>query len=223
MFSPLNDPKITNWFNRLDAAWRRLPEAERTRQREEVRQHLEALAAAKITQGQMPEFAWAAALVQFGDPTRIGRKLYREWKQSKVGFRAEMSAILYGLALILLLGFVETIPLFLWQWAFYGGTFVVYIAVGRRYPLQAIKGAFYVTILCNTWNLLGSALAAAVHMEIPQLSITAFHPVYLLAIFISLFFHPSLAYFASVTKRGWYRPTLADFKLTLPTRRQISR
>jgi len=33
-----------------------------------------------------------------------------------------------------------------------------------------------------------------------------------------------VAYLASVTKRGWYRSSLADFKLTLPRKRiQISR
>ena len=42
-------------------------------------------------------------------------------------------------------------------------------------------------------------------------------PVWLLA-------QTVIAYLASVTRRGWYTPSLADFKLTLPRRRpQISR
>jgi len=34
----------------------------------------------------------------------------------------------------------------------------------------------------------------------------------------------AIAYLASVSKRGWYKPTLADFKLALPRKqRKLSR
>ncbi len=222
MFSPLNDLAVTDWFRRLDAAWKRMPADEQTRQREEVRQHLESLATSNTAQGQPLDAAWSAALAQFGDPTHLGRKIYREWKQSRTGFRRDMAAIFFGLGLILGLGIIETIPLFLWATTFYGGTFFVYVVLGRKYPMQAIKGAFYITIVCNIWNLLGAALVAVLHVEVPQLSVMAFQPVFLLAMLSSLLFHPTLAYLASVTKRGWYKPTWDDFKLTLPKRRSAA-
>ena len=91
MFSPLNDPTVADWFRHLDTGWRRLPANEQARQREEVQQHLEGLVAAKTAQGQSSEDAWKNSLVQFGDPTQIGRKMYNGWRLSKTGFRAEMN------------------------------------------------------------------------------------------------------------------------------------
>ena len=217
MFSPLNDPTIADWFNRLDAAWRRLPEAERTRQREEVQQHLESLVAAKVAEGQTSEEAWSVALAQFGDPTQIGRKLYREWKQSKVGFRAEMSAILFALELQVLirlffvlfgLMMVIGIPPIVCVLLYLACFPLACVFVGRRYPMQAIKGVFYAGLLCSLW--MGVEYQTS--------------PVrFLASTFIVVSFQVLIAYLASVTKRGWYKPTLADFKLTLPAWRQISR
>ena len=46
MFSPLNDPQVEEWFQRLNAPLQRLPLAERVELHTEVRQHLDALVAA---------------------------------------------------------------------------------------------------------------------------------------------------------------------------------
>ena len=251
MFSPPNSPAVTDWFRRLDAAWKRMPAEEQARQREEVQQHLDGLVAAKLAQGQPPEDAWNAALMQFGDPTQIGCKMYQEWRQSRTGFRADMLAILFGLGLQILGQFVEQVPLITWiisryfnpinmhhthletSWAFpqairliiaCGWLVLAGLAIGRKYPLQAIKGAFYATVLWNIWT----QIHLAIYISVQHIHTT--HP-------LSVVFADNLpimilwtlgqviiAYLASVTKRGWYRPTWADFKLTLPSgRRQISR
>ena len=70
MFSPHDSPTVNEWFQRFDAASRHLPAEERAAQREEIQQHLEGLAAAKMAQGQPTEAAWKAALMQFGDPAK---------------------------------------------------------------------------------------------------------------------------------------------------------
>ena len=57
MFSPLNDPQVEHWFQRLNAPLKRLPAEERTQIHQEVRQHLEALAAANEELGSSPEEA----------------------------------------------------------------------------------------------------------------------------------------------------------------------
>ena len=96
MFSPHDSPAVTDWFQRLDAAWRGLPTEERDSQREEIRQHLEGLVAASTALDQSPEAAWKSALARFGDPTQIGRRMYQEWQLGRTGFRADMRAILFG-------------------------------------------------------------------------------------------------------------------------------
>lgn len=216
MFSPLDDPNITHWFERLDTAWKRMPAEEQTRQREEVQQHLEALVAAHEELGSSPEEAWSLALVQFGNPTKIGRKLHQEWRQGRVGFRAEMAAIFFGLEIQALMWFVGIgLPMLgfpiLADVLFCLGTtqLILYVMIGRRYPRQAIKAALYLDILHSTW-LLGTY-----HTNISSASVLSF--------FFVVGLHVMFAYFASVTRRGWYKPTLNDFKLTLPKRRQVSR
>jgi len=207
MFKPLEDEAIKVWFRRLDAALGRMPAEEKTRQRDEVRQHLEALATSNTAQGQPLDAAWNAALVQFGDPTQIGRKLYREWKQSRTGFRA---AIGFGLSLQLalkLLGaslIISGMPLIVYFVVYLACTPLAGVFIGRKYPMQAIRATFYTSVLCNLW-----------------LGITYHHsPIFLVKVSVIIGFQVLVAYFASVTRRGWYKPALADFKLTLPRRRQ---
>lgn len=78
MFSPLENEELDHWFQRLNAPLKHLPAQERVQLHAEVRQHLEALVAANEELGSTPEEAWQFALTQFGDPTRIGRRLGRE-------------------------------------------------------------------------------------------------------------------------------------------------
>lgn len=78
MFSPHKQTETEDWFQRLNAPLKRLPAQERAELHTEVRQHLDALAAAHEELGSPPDEAWRLALAQFGDPTRIGRRLRRE-------------------------------------------------------------------------------------------------------------------------------------------------
>ncbi len=209
MFSPLENEELDRWFQRLNAPLKRLPADERAEVHQEVRQHLEALAAANEELGSTPEEAWELAQIQFGDPGKFGRRMAREWHQSRTGFRAEMSAILFGLEIQTLMWFVAVglpsigIPMLAVILLWLSVTeILLYIIMGRRYPLQAIKSALYLDILRGIY-LIGM-----------------FHPSLTSLIGLLGFgVHVGLAYLASVTKRGWYKPTWADFKLTLPKRR----
>jgi len=252
MFSPHDSPTVNEWFQRFDAASRHLPAEERAAQREEIQQHLEGLAAAKMAQGQPTEAAWKAALMQFGDPVQIGRKMYQEWRLGTTGFRADMKAILFGLGMQTLGWFAAELLFFLWISRFYnpndrlythgrgisdstlvvnivtayGGAILINVAIGWKYPLQAIKAAFYSNVLWNLWSWgVVVAIASSQHSNhlLPHPLAAAFaHSMLLMPAWV--LGHSAIAYLASVTKRGWYKPSLADFKLTLPRRRpQLSR
>ena len=236
MFSPPNTPAVSDWFRRLDAAWKRMPAEEQTRQLEEVQQHLEGLVAAKVAQAQTNEDAWNAALGQFGDPTQIGRKMYQEWRQSKTGFRADMAAILFGIGCQALLMLAErplayfglinsadgshlsTVGMII----HFGGYIFVYAAIGHKYPLQAIKGAFYAYLLfmLSNWISVYTFFFAHVHHNTFLQPLSAYFVRMALWLPVWLTGYTTVAYLASVTKRGWYRPTREDFKVTLLSRRR---
>ena len=244
MFSPLNDPQVEDWFRRLDAAWRRMPAEERTRQREEVQQHLEGLVAAKVSAGQSAEEAWSFALAQFGNPAQIGRKIYREWRLSRTGLRADVMAILFGLSLSVsnycLVQLLFALPLIAFyctgsqnslywsstpafyavlQILYFGGAFLIYGLIGRKYPFQAIKGALFTYVLSYLfgWTYVIAFLLSS-HGHLSPAMVTRglpYLPLHLVCII-------ALAYLASVTKRGWYKPTFEDYKLTLPRRGRVA-
>ena len=79
MFSPLENESSEQWFQRLNAPLKRLPAEQRAELHAEVRQHLEALAAANEELGSTPEEAWEHALAQFGDPGNFGKRMAQEW------------------------------------------------------------------------------------------------------------------------------------------------
>ena len=244
MFNPHDSPAVKDWFQRFDAASRRLPAEERASQREEIQQHLDGLVAAKVALGQPLEAAWEAALRQFGDPAQIGRKMYQEWQQGRTGFRADMKAILFGLGLTWLLsivfplcafvqllwahshgasnfnGSMFDLPLIARQAAGYGGALLICTAIGRKYPSQAIRAAFYSSLL---WGLIGALQLAAFgiyNKAILAQPLSAMEAHTLLWTPVWALSHSIASYLASVTRRGWYRPSLADFKLTLPRKRR---
>ena len=243
MFSPLDDPQLEQWFVRFNAPLKRLPAEERAALHLEVRQHLEALAAANEELGSSPEEASVLALEQFGDPKIIGKRLSQEWRQGRTGFRADMAAIFYGFGLQTLWWVVERlvatecfarlfdaygksvlgIIVVVGSIIGYGGLVLVNTAIGRKYPFQAIKGAFYAYVLWNLWNLVSDAAFIFLQPSLRHsLSIMLTHSLPWMPLWMAG--HVTVAYFASVTKRGWYRPALADFQLTLPRRRpQLSR
>ena len=95
MFSPFDSEEVEAYFNRLNAQLKRMPREDRAELHQELRQHLDALAAAHEELGATPEEAVDAALQQFGDPVKIGRRMLREWRHSRqVKFRGQGKSIL---------------------------------------------------------------------------------------------------------------------------------
>ena len=237
MSSPLNDYQVEQWFQRLNAPLKRLPAEERVALHSEVRQHLDALVAANEELGSSPEEAWALALAQFGDPAQIGRKMYQEWQQGQNGFRADMRAILFGCSLqvvrwlpIQCLFYFQhgrlpqPDPLLLWMLGF-PATTLISVGIGRKYPYQALKSALFWPFMwpIGMWAVITLVVVSSNSRTWTQLPVGDSLPQVLLNLIVydgpTIFLSCAAAYLASVTKRGWYKPTLADFKLTLPRRR----
>ena len=238
MFSPHDSPAVNDWFRRLDAAWRRLPGEERASQRDEIHQHLEALVAAKVAQGQPSSASWEAALRQFGDPTQIGRKMYQEWQQAHSWLRSDLAAVLCVVSLCLVLRTLESFLPGMWSPSHHTSSVslpvlflasflisvTIGLAIGLHYPFQALKATLYGMFLACMWSwttgVVGVAQLPVIEIrQIPLLIVAAVLPLPW-----SIGLTGCIAYLASVTKRGWYKPSLADFKLTLPRKRpQTSR
>lgn len=234
MFSPHDSPAVKDWFQRFDAASRRLPAGERASQREEIQQHLEGLVAAKIAQGQPIGVAWEAATRQFGDPTQIGRKMYQEWQQGHSWLRSDVASIFCATSISLVMMTLGSSLLHLWvhshgwqsvTWAIrfplsFGVTATAGLVIGLQYPLQALKATFYGVSLIYMWTWATWLLRVAQAPIEQVMQVTLF--IGAAALYAALWIAISVgaAYLASVTKRGWYRPSLADFKLTLPRKRR---
>ena len=228
MFSPLNDPQVEQWFQRLNAPLKRLPAPERAELHEEVRQHLDALVAANEELGSSPQEAWEYALQQFGDPARIGRRLAKEWRRGRGWTSPDGAAVLYTLvahvvfmvALVFCIVMVmQVFDLYDTSGIFFLGYFVgvpilAGIAVGNRFPNRALTGAFYAAV---AWPLLPLMVVVAVSMtrlNVPDLLSAMLWP----AAWIML--GCGAAYLSSARKRRqWYRPRLADFLLNPPRKR----
>ena len=168
MFNLYDNPAVSDWFRRFDAASRHLPAEERVSQREEIQQHLVGLVAANMALGQPNEEAWKAALKQFGDPTQIGRRIDQEWQQGRTGPSADKDAIRYAaghigcyFAYFLipyalrdicldgskdLIGFAP-LPTAVYLIYAFGGAIPVGVLIGRNRPLQAVRAAFYASLV----------------------------------------------------------------------------
>ena len=226
MFNPSENDALDRWFQRLNTPLKRLPAEERASLHLEVRQHLESLVAANEELGSSPQEAWEHALSQFGDPTRIGRRLAREWRRGQSQISPDMAAVLYGLgaqvvsvpilffctALVMVIfhlddpsGDMFTVELFV------GVPILAGAAVGRRFPDRALTGALYAVI---AW-----AILLVIAVDYSDLLPAMLLPT------TWLMLGCGSAYLASAhRRRQWYRPRLADFALRLPGKRpQIRR
>ncbi len=83
MLNPLNSGEMDDYVQRLNAQLRKMPPQERAEVNQELRQHLEAQAQAHEELGATPAEAMQSALRSFGDPRRIGRRMFCEWKWGK--------------------------------------------------------------------------------------------------------------------------------------------
>ena len=222
---------VEEWFQQLEKAARHLPGDEREKLHQELRQHLESLAADKIGAGQRAEEAYILSLGQMGNPGRIGRKVYLVWKQAQGGFRAEVGVVFFVLLINFMLLTFRSFCFGLWThahgWQSISGTLyflisfgiavVVGFVVGTLFPFQALIASLYgmtlvwalevIKMISLTPYILGGA-SEQVKVLIDAAIWT----------FVWIILAVITAYLASVTKRGWYKPTLADFKLTLPRR-----
>lgn len=160
MFSPLNDSKVEEWLARLNASLKRLPAQERAELHLEVRQHLDALVAANEELGSSPEEAWEFTLAQFGNPTKIGERLFLECQENRDGSRQGWSAIGLGIMLqapgiMIPIVIASHFPNMFQSFAMFqssasanvflacGSVALTPCALGWKYPFHAIKGIFY--------------------------------------------------------------------------------
>ncbi len=239
MLRLLGNKELDAWFQRLNTPLKRLPADERRELHAEVRQHLEALAAANEELGSLPEEAWEHALTQFGDPGKFARRMVWEWRRGQGWVSPDMAAVLYGCGVhaVASVGFlalfcvVSVLDYFFGErilgrgvgWLLTAGYFVgvpglTGFKLGRKYPSQASKSALHTAfVLPILPTLIG--LIAAISQGV------SYQYVVILVSFLAVFSGWLLltcgaAYLASVTKRGWYRPSWADFKIALPKRRR---
>lgn len=99
-----NDEQLDRFFHRLNQPLQRMPQPARAELHRELRQHLDALIAAHEELGASPQEAFDRALRQFGDPGKVGRKLWWEWLLTSLQPSEEFQAVLYALGSCLLLG-----------------------------------------------------------------------------------------------------------------------
>ena len=224
MFNPLNNPEMEQWFQRFNAPLKRLPVDERSELHLEVRQHLEALAAANEELGSSSAEAANLALKQFGDPHKIGRRLFQEWQHSRDWSPDSRRSIWFGVGQHLMVTLLVGMPVALWaqypgllgmlnkenppSWdVFFAivSAVIVNTAIGCKYPFQAIKGALYAGLF---WRLIFLVWVFPLLSPSQSAGLAGF-------LLLCSTLDCAVSYFASVTKRGWYRPLRADFKLPL--------
>ena len=148
MLNLLDDERVEGFYQRLNVQLRKMPLEQRAEVHQELRQHLEALVAAHEELGATPQEAVAAALRQFGDPRRIGRRLARDWSRgahwprNRGAFAFTYAYVCFGGALAALAaaaclwGVVATVgDLWLAQWTPFESTF--FFSIGSIAPAAA--------------------------------------------------------------------------------------
>ena len=103
--------------------------------------------------------------------------------------------------------------------------FVIAISVllGLKYPYQALKSALMWPLFWPVFSW--GDLAWSILTSHGQARLSDGNNFAFVLFDMIMFFLPQIiwsliiAYLASVTRRGWYRPSLADFKLSLPQKK----
>ncbi len=235
MLNSHDNEELDNWFQRLNAPLKHLPVDERREMQAEVRQHLEALAAANEELGSSPEEAWEHSLNQFGDPGRFGRHMAWEWRRGRGWVSPDMAAVLCGVGvhaaasvgLVVLYCVVCLLDYFSGArilgndagWLMTPGYFVGVPALtgfvlGRKYPQRALTGAFYAALALPVLALLTASIASALQSP-GEMWKNVVEVAAVCADLLSV--TCGAAYVASArVRREWYRPARANFKLALP-------
>ena len=74
------DKQLETYLAQIKAQLQSLPPQKQDEELQEIRQHLQALAANSMTRGLAENEAVAAAIRQFGDSRRVGRDLQQAWR-----------------------------------------------------------------------------------------------------------------------------------------------
>jgi len=235
MLNSHDNEELDCWFQRLNRPLKHLPANERRELYAEVRQHLEALAAANEELGSTPDEAWEHALTQFGDPGKFGRRVAWEWRRGWGWVSPDMAAVLYGagvhaaasVGLVVLYCAVCLLQYFSGanilghcaDWLMTAGYFVGVPALtgfilGRKYPQRALTGAFYAALALPVLPLLAASITSALQSPAEMWTNT----VEIAAVCAELLSVTcGAAYVTSArARREWYRPSLTNFKLALP-------
>ena len=99
MRSRFHDEPVERFYEQFNRQIARMPQVERSELQLELRQHLDGLVAAYEEIGCSPEEAVESALRRFGDPKKIGRGLYREWRRTDPERAATVTMIVTLVAL----------------------------------------------------------------------------------------------------------------------------
>ena len=246
MFSPRKQTETEDWFQRLNAPLKRLPAQERAELHQEVRQHLEALAQAHEELGSPSDEAWSLSLAQFGDPAKIGRCMAWEWRRKQGWVSEKLAAVFYGVGTsVASIAGVEVLSYLVSVLTYYvvgidtsnpfptdacnlvAVPIMAGLAVGRKYPHQAMTGAFYAAVASSISPTLAGFTTLIMFLQGTLGSVRMWQDFAAYAAISSgwLFLICGAAYLASARKRReWYRPCWADFKMTSPRERaQTSR
>ncbi len=177
MQNQFQDEQLDVFFRRLNAPLRRMPSQERAELHQELRAHLDALVAAHLELGASPEQAVELALRSFGNPGRIGRRLFWQWRRGQWrGVSPEMKAVLTMLGLYVA-STAGLLAALVWSYTFpplrgampeaalrltllVGVPSLAGLVLGRLLPKQALAGAFYATVALTLMPL-SVALACA--------------------------------------------------------------
>jgi hypothetical protein len=81
MFSEFNTEQMEQYFHQVNRSLGKMPPQERAELHSELRQHLDGLIDAYQEMGLPPDEALRATLIRFGDPRKIGRRMYWEWQR----------------------------------------------------------------------------------------------------------------------------------------------
>ncbi len=244
MFSPRKQTETEDWFQRLNTPLKRLPAQERAELHQEVRQHLEALAQAHEELGSPSDEAWSLSLAQFGDPAKIGRRMAWEWRRKQGWVSEKLAAVFYGVgafaastAGIMVLSYLVPAlmniivgtgagnPVPVNAYDFVAVPIIAGLAVGQKYPHQALTGAFYAAIALPILPTLARFSVSALQGSLGPVEIWHGSVAYAIMFVGWLLLTCGAAYVTSARKRReWYRPCWADFKMTPPRERaQTSR
>ncbi len=231
MHSRFDDEQTEKFFERLNKPLKRMPQNVRAELHTELRQHLDALTAANEELGSVPDEAFDLALRQFGDPAKIGRKLWWDWflgswKRPSEDFHAVLYALLmYAVSAVALPGLLLAVffSILLARNGMddataevYGRFATVFLTVGipacaglltgRRFPRQAVPAMFWAAMAPCLLALFGAGVGGLLLRQ--SLSLALPETFLWLIVCGCLAAYPS-----SVRKSGKSRLSLADFKI----------